>query len=58
MLPLVGSTMTPPGASSPEASAASTIASAMRSLMEPPGLARSSFIQTFASGPKRRLILT
>ena len=46
VLPEVGSTMVPPGLSAPLFSASSTIASAMRSLMEPPGLARSDLIQT------------
>jgi len=46
VLPEVGSTMVPPGRRAPERSAASTIASAMRSLIEPPGLARSDLIQT------------
>ena len=41
VLPEVGSTIVPPALSAPEASAASTIDSAMRSLIEPPGLARS-----------------
>ncbi len=43
MLPEVGSTIVAPGFSAPDASAASTIATAMRSLIEPPGLARSLF---------------
>ena len=53
VLPDVGSMMVPPGLSCPLASAASTIASATRSLMEPPGLARSDLIQTLASGNRR-----
>ena len=50
--------MVPPGSSAPLASAASTIASAMRSLIEPPGLLRSLLIQTSAPGEpaNRRLI--
>ena len=45
----------PPGLSAPERSASSIIESAMRSLIEAPGLARSCLIQTSAS-PNRRLI--
>jgi hypothetical protein len=56
VLPEVGSMMVPPGFSAPLASAASTMARAMRSLMEPPGLLRSDLIQTWASGPNRRLM--
>ncbi len=44
----------PPGCSAPLASAASTIESAMRSLIEPPGLLRSDLIQTSAASPNRR----
>jgi len=40
------------------ASASSIMASAIRSLMLPPGLARSSFIQTSTRGSNRRRILT
>ena len=36
----------PPGFSTPRRSASSIIASAMRSLIEPPGLARSDLIHT------------
>ena len=50
MLPEVGSMTTEPGPRSPRASASSIIDSAMRSLMLPPGLARSSFIQTSTRG--------
>src|SRR5688572_32302820 len=39
VLPEVGSMMTPPGLSAPDASAASTIDKAIRSLIEAPGLA-------------------
>ena len=42
MLPLVGSTITPPGFSRPARSAASIIGSAMRSFTEPPGFMCSS----------------
>ena len=45
----------PPGFSAPRFSASSIIASAMRSLIEPPGLARSDLIQTSAS-PNSRLM--
>ena len=55
VLPEVGSTMVPPGFSAPERSASSTIDSAMRSLIEPPGLARSDLIQTCCVAlPNRR----
>jgi hypothetical protein len=43
VLPLVGSSSARPGSSSPDASAASIIASATRSLIEPVGFAPSSF---------------
>src|SRR5581483_3858072 len=43
VLPLVGSSSARPGSSSPDASAASIIASATRSLIDPVGLAPSSF---------------
>ena len=49
VLPEVGSTMVPPGLQRAGRSASSTIDSAMRSLIEPPGLARSDLIQTCAS---------
>ena len=48
VLPEVGSMMVPPGCSSPEASAASIMALATRSLTEPPGLKYSSFTSTRA----------
>jgi len=38
VLPLVGSTIVPPGFSAPEASASSIIGSAILSFTEPPGL--------------------
>ena len=50
MLPLVGSTIVPPGASAPERSAASIIPSAMRSFTEPPGFRYSTFASTSAVG--------
>src|SRR4051812_36270810 len=55
VFPEVGSMIVPPGLRAPERSASSTIASAMRSLIEPPGLARSDFTQTSLS-PNRRLM--
>ena len=58
VFPEVGSTMVPPGASTPRRSASSTIARAIRSLMLPPGFARSSFIHTSAGGPNSRLMRT
>ena len=50
VLPEVGSTIVPPGWSSPEASAASTIRSAMRSLTDPPGLKYSTLASTAGAG--------
>ena len=49
VLPLVGSISVPPGLSAPDASAASTIASAMRSLTDPPGLKYSTLATTSAA---------
>src|SRR6059058_438489 len=43
VLPEVGSTIVPPGFSFPSRSAASIIASPIRSLFEPPGFMNSSF---------------
>ena len=43
----------PPGFSAPDFSASSIMDKAMRSLMDPPGLARSDLIQTSAD-PNRR----
>src|ERR1700678_819341 len=51
VLPLVGSTTTPPGLSFPARSASSIIASAMRSLTDPAGLACSILAQTRPRGP-------
>ena len=47
-----------PWPSSPRRSASSTIESPMRSLIEPPGFARSAFIHTSTRGrsAKRRLM--
>src|SRR3990167_3695450 len=58
VLPLVGSMMVPPGCRAPDLSESSTMDSAMRSLIEPPGLPRSDLIHTLASGPNRRLMRT
>ena len=56
VLPLVGSTIVPPGFRAPLASAASTMRTAMRSFTEPPGLRYSSFASTSgASGPRSRV---
>ena len=49
MLPLVGSTIVPPGLSRPSRSAASIIRTAMRSFTDPPGFRYSTFART--SGP-------
>lgn len=56
MLPEVGSTMVPPGRSSPLSSAASIIRRAMRSLTEPPGLKYSTFARTVALIPAVTLL--
>ena len=55
MLPEVGSTSVPPGFSLPSRSAASIIASAGRSLIEPPGFMNSTFATSGVrrSGSKR-----
>ena len=58
VFPLVGSTIVPPGLSSPSRSAASTSAIAARSLMEPPGLSASTFatscgVRSFPSRERR-----
>src|SRR5215218_11013583 len=56
VLPLVGSTIVPPGCRAPLASAASTIRTAMRSFTDPPGLRYSSLASTSgASGPRSRV---
>ena len=51
VLPEVGSTMVPPGRSSPDASAASIMRSAMRSFTLPPGLKYSTLASTGAAMP-------
>ena len=51
MLPEVGSTITPPGFSWPDCSAASMMRSAMRSLEEPPGLKYSTLTAMVALTP-------
>src|SRR3546814_15426739 len=53
VLPDVGSTMVPPAFRLPSRSAASIIARPIRSLIDPPGLARSDLIHTSASGNSR-----
>src|SRR5205085_884739 len=50
VLPLVGSSSSRPGSSSPDASAASIIAFATRSLIEPVGFSPSSFAYTRMDG--------
>src|SRR5580765_7202676 len=50
VLPLVGSMTVQPGRNRPSASAAATMASAARSLIEPVGLRSSSLAQTRTSG--------
>src|SRR5581483_10495261 len=50
VLPLVGSSSARPGSSSPEASAASIIASATRSLIDPVGFAPSSLAYSWTPG--------
>src|SRR3954469_10717689 len=58
VLPLVGSTIVPPGLSAPLASAASTMRTAMRSFTDPPGLRYSTLASTSgASGPRERVTL-
>ncbi len=51
MLPLVGSTIVPPGRSSPLCSAASIMRRAIRSLTDPPGLKYSTLARTVAWMP-------
>ena len=58
MLPDVGSMITESGFRIPRSSASSTIERAMRSLMLPPGLARSCLNHTSTRGSKRRLTRT
>jgi hypothetical protein len=48
VLPLVGSTMVPPGCNRPSRSAARIISSAGRSFADPPGLVVSLFIASTA----------
>ena len=52
MLPLVPSTMVPPGFSSPARSAASMIGMPMRSLTDPPGLKNSALPYTGVTIPR------
>ena len=58
MLPEVASTIVPPGARAPEASAASMIERAMRSLTEDAGLKASTFATTSTPSPTTWLIRT
>ena len=51
VLPLVGSTIVPPGLSLPSRSAASMMRDAMRSLLDPPGFRYSIFASTVAVTP-------
>jgi hypothetical protein len=51
VLPDVGSMIVPPGRSAPEASAASTMRSAIRSFTDPPGLKYSTLAST-AGAPR------
>ena len=53
MLPEVGSTIVPPGFSFPSRSAASIIASPIRSLFDPPGFMNSSFARISPERPAR-----
>src|SRR5215204_1116969 len=52
VLPLVGSTMVPPGVSWPERSARSTMASPIRSLTEPPGFRYSTLASSVGARPR------
>ena len=54
MLPAVASMITPPGFSRPSASAASIMVRAIRSLIEPPGLALSSLVNS-RQGPQSNI---
>ena len=56
MLPQVGSTIVPPGFSSPLSSAASIIRTAMRSFTEPPGLKYSTLARTVGPEPSVTLL--
>ena len=56
MLPLVGSTIVPPGFNSPSRSAASMMRVAMRSFDDPPGFRYSTFASTVALIPSVTLL--
>ncbi|MCU1422179.1 MAG: hypothetical protein JWN36_1830 [Microbacteriaceae bacterium] len=56
VLPEVGSTMVPPGFSSPSRSAASMMRVAMRSFEEPPGLRYSTLTRMVAATPSVTLL--
>src|SRR5215469_15265112 len=51
VLPEVGSMIVPPGRSCPDASAAATMRSAIRSLTDPPGLKYSTLARTWGAVP-------
>src|SRR5215831_11865305 len=51
VLPEVGSMIVPPGRNCPDASAASTMRSAIRSLTDPPGLKYSTLARTWGATP-------
>ena len=52
VLPLVGSTMVPPGFSSPARSARSTMARPIRSLTDPPGFRYSTLASRVGASPR------
>ena len=56
VLPLVGSTIVPPGFSLPSRSAASMMRTAMRSFDEPPGFRYSTLASTVAAMPSVTLL--
>ncbi len=58
VLPEVGSTIVPPGFSSPDASAASIIRTAMRSFTDPPGLKYSTLARTVGARSGVRFSVT
>ena len=58
VLPEVGSTIVPPGLSSPDCSAASIIRTAIRSLTDPPGLKYSTLASTVGAVAGSRWLVT
>ena len=58
VLPDVGSMIVPPGGSAPDASAASTMRSAIRSLTDPPGLKYSTLASTAGRWPPPTSLVT